>query len=161
LDTKRVRRGFRRRCRRASVSNRYIHASITQEDRQRSLLPYLKSYHQDQARFATLSRHPEECASRVRLRRLDFSLPLFRLVPTLLADILLWCIWPATVKIEYAKRLENGFPRIGHANPFADLAGDSDKMRQGRVAVVPHARGAVAVPGCRPGKWYETDAGRN
>ena len=59
------------------------------------------------------------------------------------------------------ERLENGFPRIGHANPFADLAGDSDKMRQGRVAVVPHARGAVAVPGCWPGKWYETNAGCN
>ena len=57
--------------------------------------------------------------------------------------------------------LRNGFPRIGVANPFADLAGDSDKMQQGRVAVVPHTRGAVTVPGCRPGKWYETDAGRN
>jgi hypothetical protein len=59
------------------------------------------------------------------------------------------------------ERLENGFPGVGVANPFADLAGDSDKMRQGRVAVVPHACGAVAVPGCRPGKWYETDALRN
>jgi hypothetical protein len=38
-------------------------------------------------------------------------------------------------------QLENGFPRTGVATPpLADLTGDSDKMRQGRVAFVPHAK---------------------
>src|SRR5271166_5589074 len=51
--------------------------------------------------------------------------------------------------------------RVGVPNSFTDLASDSNKVCQGRVAVVPHVRGAVAITGRRLGKWYETDAGRN
>src|ERR1700730_7478533 len=49
----------------------------------------------------------------------------------------------------------------GAPNSFADLASDPDKMCQGRVAVVPHASGAVAVSWCRPSKRYKTDSGGN
>ena len=51
--------------------------------------------------------------------------------------------------------------RVGVRNSFTDLASDSDKVCQGRVAVVPHMRCAVAVTGCWLRKRYETDAGRN